>query len=277
MHEHAHGLIGAILIVLGGVYLLNSSYTQANDMPALTIATQPTTAPNMHTTSESASDETIVDIRATFIDFSTHIAPARGTTTTEDKSSAYPSSLQPVHNTANNEQVVIIESRTKSSKEPETPHVEETRPSKSRTTTPAETSDYDTLTEPVLAEINVARRKEGLSTLTLDPALTRIAQARSIDMATRDYFSHTSPDGCTLDCNFLASGYKALSWGENIGWYAPYADISSKRLGEKLVHDWLLSKGHRANILSDKFTHIGISTATIGSKILITTTFARPE
>ena len=45
------------------------------------------------------------------------------------------------------------------------------------------------------AGINAIRTKAGLPPLTPDEGLVRVARARSDDMATRNYFSHTTPEG----------------------------------------------------------------------------------
>lgn len=65
-----------------------------------------------------------------------------------------------------------------------------------------------------------------------------------------NYFSHTSPTyGSPFDMmrDFNVS-YKTA--GENIA--------QGQRTPEEVVQAWMNSEGHRKNILSDKFTHIGV-------------------
>ena len=47
----------------------------------------------------------------------------------------------------------------------------------------------------MLEGINAQRTAAGLPPLRFEPSLVELARARSVDMATRDYFSHTTPEG----------------------------------------------------------------------------------
>lgn len=77
--------------------------------------------------------------------------------------------------------------------------------------------------------------------LALSPALTLAARAHSADMALRNFFSHTNPDGLDPTARARAAGYPG-SAGENIA--AGYPDIDAAHRA------WLLSIGHRRNVLS---------------------------
>lgn len=100
----------------------------------------------------------------------------------------------------------------------------------------------------VLRLINAERKKEGLSELTTDENLTKAAQARAGELPT--LFSHTRPDGSS--CFTMLDKYDVTYWaaGENIaaGYPTP----------EAVVEGWMNSPGHRANILSDRFSAVGI-------------------
>ena len=79
--------------------------------------------------------------------------------------------------------------------------------------------------------------------LALNEALTLAARAHSLDMATRNYFSHTSPapEYSTPTSRAQANGYPGTA-GENIA--AGYTSVDA-------VHRaWLESLGHRKNVLS---------------------------
>ncbi|MCS6981872.1 MAG: CAP domain-containing protein [Flavobacteriales bacterium] len=43
--------------------------------------------------------------------------------------------------------------------------------------------------------------------LSVDPVLTQVAEERAIDMARRNYFSHTTPEGKTVNSILCAKGY----------------------------------------------------------------------
>jgi uncharacterized protein YkwD len=68
-------------------------------------------------------------------------------------------------------------------------------------------------------------------------------------MATRDYFSHTSPEGSTFVERAKAARYPTPG-GENIAW--------GQRTPDAVMQDWMDSPGHRRNILNCEFTTIGV-------------------
>jgi len=102
----------------------------------------------------------------------------------------------------------------------------------------------------VLSLTNVEREKAGLSALQVDNNLMNSARQKSTDMATNNYFSHTSPTyGSPFD-QMKANGVTYRSAAENIA--------AGQRSAEEVVKAWMESPGHRKNILTADFTHIGI-------------------
>lgn len=108
----------------------------------------------------------------------------------------------------------------------------------------------------VIQLVNVQRAKVGCRALVLDAHLSRAAQAHSIDMAKRRYFSHTSLDGRTFAQRLRAQGYTGSLIGENIaaGYPTPKAVMDA----------WMKSPGHKANILSCRYKAIGVGSAVGG-------------
>ena len=104
---------------------------------------------------------------------------------------------------------------------------------------------------------NAVRRKEGLEELGFDERLARAAATRSNDMARLGYFSHDGPDGGNVQRAVRRTGWvpESKSWllGENIGW-APKGQATPAQL----MRSWLDSPTHRANILNDGFTEMGV-------------------
>jgi len=98
--------------------------------------------------------------------------------------------------------------------------------------------------------VNEQRAKNGLSPLKLSSDISAVARVKSQDMADNGYFSHTSPTyGSPFDMlESFGISYKAA--GENIaqGYSTP----------ESVVNGWMNSAGHRANILSENFTELGV-------------------
>jgi uncharacterized protein YkwD len=135
-------------------------------------------------------------------------------------------------------------------------------PTTSPSTTPIHTSTAPTTCSPtsssafaseIIQLINQQRAAQGIPLLNSQTQLTGAAQAHSSDMACNQFFSHTSPTGGTLFDRLAAAGY-SYSWaGENIaaGYTTPAA----------VVEGWMDSEGHRANILNENFTQIGVGYA----------------
>ena len=102
----------------------------------------------------------------------------------------------------------------------------------------------------VVRLVNIEREKYGLSPLTENWELSRVARYKSQDMADRHYFSHTSPTyGSPFDM-MKAFGITYRFAGENIAY--------GQRTPEEVVNAWMNSSGHRANILNSSFRQIGV-------------------
>lgn len=97
--------------------------------------------------------------------------------------------------------------------------------------------------------VNQARAADNLPALAADTELANVARIKSQDMIDNNYFSHNSPTyGSPFDMlkNF---GVKYIKAGENI----------AGNRGVKEAHEALMnSPGHRKNIMSPDYTHIGI-------------------
>jgi hypothetical protein len=100
---------------------------------------------------------------------------------------------------------------------------------------------------------NEARTEDGLGTLTRNSLLDKAARLKAMDMASRGYFAHDAPDGTTPWHWFGEVGYEFVRAGENLAVH--FTDSG------RVVEAWMQSPGHRANILGDNYTEIGIGTA----------------
>ncbi|MEU3356276.1 CAP domain-containing protein [Streptomyces sp. NPDC037389] len=105
----------------------------------------------------------------------------------------------------------------------------------------------------VLALTNAERATAGLPPLAADTRLAAAAQAYSTDMATRGFYSHTSPEGTEPWDRAAAAGARHRGIGENIA--------CGQRSPAEVVQGWMDSPGHRANILKPGFTHLGVGYA----------------
>lgn len=114
-----------------------------------------------------------------------------------------------------------------------------------------------TLEAQLLLRTNEARGAAGLPPLEPDESLTRIARAHAAEMAELNYFSHGSPvtENATLSRRAANAGSYAKNLGENL------ALVGNDDPANASVEGWLGSPGHRANLLSAEFTHVGFGTA----------------
>ncbi len=122
------------------------------------------------------------------------------------------------------------------------------KPAKPVQTTPD--ASISAIEQAVLDLTNAERQKAGLQPLQADRNLMNSARQKSTDMASNNYFSHTSPTyGSPFD-QMKANGVTYKSAAENIA--------MGQRTAEEVVKGWMESPGHRQNILTPGFTHIGI-------------------
>jgi uncharacterized protein YkwD len=105
-------------------------------------------------------------------------------------------------------------------------------------------------TAEVARLVNEHRARVGCRALAWDDAAARAAQAHSDDMARRNYFSHTSPEGRTMVDRLRAQGASYRMIAENIAMGQPTA--------REVVRGWLASPGHRANIENCGYTRHGV-------------------
>lgn len=101
--------------------------------------------------------------------------------------------------------------------------------------------------------------------LTMNPALRCAARNHSMDMGTRDYFAHDTPEGLGPGDRIDQAGYAGLMWAENIAW--------GYSTSEAVVAGWMSSPGHCANIMRAELTETGIG---YYEGQLWTQTFGRP-
>jgi uncharacterized protein YkwD len=95
------------------------------------------------------------------------------------------------------------------------------------------------------------RKNNGLPAVTLDPELMRLAEAQAQGMASNDKLSHDIIR--SFHDRLKGGGYRAYTAAENVG--AGYHTLAEAFSG------WRDSPPHRANMLLDGATHMGIAAA----------------
>lgn len=107
--------------------------------------------------------------------------------------------------------------------------------------------------ENVVRLTNAAREALGLADLRVDDRLSRAATGKAEDMVVNSYFAHTSPTGVTPWSWIKGQGYSYVYAGENLAVHLFSAEG---------VHEgWMASPTHRENIVSEKYTDIGVGVA----------------
>lgn len=109
---------------------------------------------------------------------------------------------------------------------------------------------------------NQYRTEYNLPKLSYSDHLSGIALRHSRDMAVREYFDHRSPDGVGTEGRYRAHNHNDSSYGENIAYRQPGPTVSVIDLAESIVDGWMDSKGHRKNILQERFGEEGIGVYT---------------
>lgn len=100
--------------------------------------------------------------------------------------------------------------------------------------------------------LNLDRKKKGLQPLASDPQLAKVARNHAIDMVKRGYFDHTNLQGQSPFDRLNANGIAFNAAAENIGQNTSVPELQSA---------WMASPGHRTNILTPGYTHVGIGLA----------------
>ena len=134
-------------------------------------------------------------------------------------------------------------------------------PAASAPTEPPATCGIARFREETLERVNAVRARGAdcgargsfgaAAPVAWNDALTAAATAHSNDMATRDYFSHTSPEGGTMSDRVNATGYRWSMLAENIA--AGYSSIPGA------IDGWIDSDGHCANVMSASLQEIGMA------------------
>jgi len=156
---------------------------------------------------------------------------------------------------------------------------------------------FDSVVERLFVEkINAERRKRDLAPLLKREELLPAARFQSLDMGVNAFFAHESPDGRGSSERISAFDRTLLAktTGENIAAFAlsecydeqnrsvscldipgfkfPTPAFVADDLHQKLMD----SDGHRANILSEDFTHVSVGVARTDTGYYVTQLFALP-
>ncbi len=102
----------------------------------------------------------------------------------------------------------------------------------------------------MLRQINSIRARHGVGALRIDDRLNRAAQIHSDDMARRDFFDHSSPEGTRMTDRADRAGYHWRRLIENIA--AGYPNVAAA------IEGWMESPDHRAGLLDNRVRDAGM-------------------
>lgn len=122
-------------------------------------------------------------------------------------------------------------------------------PAAARTVSGQSTS-ISQLEQETAEAINSQRADYGLEPLSISATLSVQARVKARDMQTGGYFSHTSPTYGSPFAMMQALGVSYQSAAENIA--------MGYRSADAVVRAWMNSPSHRANLLSDRYTEMGV-------------------
>ena len=125
-------------------------------------------------------------------------------------------------------------------------------------------------------QINQSRADYGFAPLRLDGAISQVATDYAWDLTRYNYFSHTGRDGSRVADRLRRAGISFSYSGENLCYYSG--------IGVRATLDWchrtFMSEpypghfNHIANILSPRFTRVGVGIAESGGRVKIVWNFA---
>jgi hypothetical protein len=106
--------------------------------------------------------------------------------------------------------------------------------------------------EGVIEWTNIQREKNGLSSLTENTTLDKMAEVKVDDMFLNQYFAHVSPLNQGVGDLAKTFSYEFIIIGENLA-------LGDYKNDEALVQAWMDSPGHRENILNNRYQEIGVA------------------
>ncbi len=108
-------------------------------------------------------------------------------------------------------------------------------------------------TQALLLDTNNQRAQASAPLLTESAQLDQAAEAKAKDMATRDYWSHDTPDGNPPWVFVTAQNYTYQKLGENLA-----AGFDNE---QATINGWMGSPHHRENLLDTNFSQVGFGVA----------------
>ncbi|HEY8424283.1 MAG TPA: SafA/ExsA family spore coat assembly protein [Clostridia bacterium] len=132
-----------------------------------------------------------------------------------------------------------------------------------------EAAPLKAIEDEIFRLVNLQRSYNGLPPLTYNWQVARVARIKSQDMIDNKYFSHYSPVYGSPFKMLESYGLKFSAAAENIAY--------GQKTAQDVMNAWMNSPGHRANILSNTVTQMGVGVAKASNGTLyFTQLFIKP-
>ena len=142
--------------------------------------------------------------------------------------------------------------------------------SSSSPTGPGGGVNLDQVEASSMSLVNSERGGAGLGQLWLDPVLSEIARSYSQQMRNDGFVSHYDASGTAVDGRLRSAGVTFSMASENIAVIGDTQDPAGQA-----HRGFMASAPHRANILGERFSNVGVGVATDGERYWITQIFIR--
>jgi hypothetical protein len=132
----------------------------------------------------------------------------------------------------------------------------------------------NTSDDGLLEATNKERQNRGLQALKFNTVLDKAAQAKAEDMASKNYWSHNTPDGREPWIFIETQNYDYRKAAENLAY--GFSNSNST------LNGWMNSPGHRANVLDPELQEVGFGIINIpdyqnrGPQTLVVAMYGQP-
>jgi uncharacterized protein YkwD len=113
--------------------------------------------------------------------------------------------------------------------------------------------------------------------LAVDQELCKVARARAVDMAAKNYLAHQGPDGATSASLLMLEDAKWQGLlGENLAaqHYTREGGVTVEDFARRFLDEWLKSPPHRDNMAFAGYDHAGVGAAVNGDTVYVAVLFS---
>jgi uncharacterized protein YkwD len=113
--------------------------------------------------------------------------------------------------------------------------------------------------------------------LAIDPELAKIARARAVDMAAKNYLAHAAPNGETSASLLMKLDAKWQGLlGENLAaqHYTKQSGVVVNDFADRFLDEWLKSPPHRDNMAFANYDRTGVGAAVNGDTVYVALLFS---